>query len=135
MAHFRYFADVRGETFELTAIRHNGGSAMKASNFSGRAPNGELIPATRVIEMKSNPSKHVCDARCMNATGRVMKCECSCGGKNHGKGTFVAEAACWTTTSSTFGPVGGRGSGVHGRQGHGCCVPCKKFNDKKEPLT
>lgn len=33
---------------------------------------------------------HVCDARCMNATG--PNCECSCGGKNHG-GAFICQAA------------------------------------------
>jgi len=48
----------------------------------------------RKVEYKSFPSKHECDARCMNATGRIMKCECSCGGKNHGRGSFAcAEAA------------------------------------------
>lgn len=46
------------------------------------------VKADRKIEYKSNPSKHVCDARCMNATGRTMQCECSCGGKNHGRGVF-----------------------------------------------
>ena len=52
------------------------------------------LPITRVIEMKATPSKHECDDRCMNATGRVMKCECACGGKNHGRGNSVqAEAA------------------------------------------
>ncbi len=51
---------------------------------------GPVLPVERVVTYKSNPSKHVCDARCMNATGRIMKCECSCGGKNHGKG-FSAE--------------------------------------------
>ena len=30
---------------------------------------------------------HVCDARCMNATG--TNCECSCGGENHGRGHHV----------------------------------------------
>lgn len=47
----------------------------------------------RTIEYKSRPSRHECDARCLNATGRIMKCECSCGGKNHGRGAFMAEAA------------------------------------------
>lgn len=48
----------------------------------------------RKVEYKSNPSKHECDARCLNATGLVMKCECSCGGKNHGRGfAIVCEAA------------------------------------------
>lgn len=41
-------------------------------------------PVTRVINFKSNPSLHKCDARCLNATGQ--QCECSCGGKNHGAG-------------------------------------------------
>jgi hypothetical protein len=94
MANFKYFADINGETFELSKIRHNGLSANKAANFSGRAANGELLAATRMIEFKSNPSRHECDARCMNATGRVMKCECSCNGKNHGRGSSIAcEAA------------------------------------------
>lgn len=52
------------------------------------------VPVERTIEYKSNPSRHECDARCLNATGRVMKCECSCGGKNHGRGSFIcAEVA------------------------------------------
>lgn len=47
----------------------------------------------RTIEYKSSPSRHECDARCLNATGRVMKCECVCGGKNHGRGALMCEAA------------------------------------------
>ena len=50
---------------------------------------GPVLPVTRVINYKSNPSKHECDARCMNASGRTMNCECSCGGKNHGRGAFA----------------------------------------------
>jgi hypothetical protein len=46
------------------------------------------VNVERSIRYSSNPSKHECDARCINATGRVMNCECSCGGKNHGKGAF-----------------------------------------------
>ena len=26
-------------------------------------------------------------------TPKIMKCECSCGGKNHGRGNFMCEAA------------------------------------------
>jgi hypothetical protein len=48
-----------------------------------------ILPVERSIEYKSNPSKHKCDDRCVHARGRVMKCECSCGGKNHGKGAAV----------------------------------------------
>lgn len=51
------------------------------------------VPVERSVEFKSFPSRHECDARCMNATGLIMKCECACGGKNHGRGHFVAEAA------------------------------------------
>jgi hypothetical protein len=46
----------------------------------------------RSVEYKTNPSRHECDARCMNANGRTMKCECSCGGKNHGRGMFICNA-------------------------------------------
>lgn len=44
------------------------------------------LPVERIVEYKSNPSMHACDARCLNATGKIMRCECSCGGKNHGRG-------------------------------------------------
>lgn len=56
---------------------------------------GTVLPVERIIEYKAFASKHECDARCINATGRIMKCECSCGGKNHGKGAFncTTEAA------------------------------------------
>lgn len=40
--------------------------------------------------VKGFTTEHVCDARCTNATG--SNCECSCGGKNHGK-AFMCEAA------------------------------------------
>lgn len=49
----------------------------------------DLLPVERTINYKSNPSRHECDARCMNATGRTMNCECKCGGKNHGRGGFA----------------------------------------------
>jgi hypothetical protein len=45
---------------------------------------GALLPVTRTIFFKSNPSLHKCGPRCLNATGH--DCECSCGGKNHGAG-------------------------------------------------
>ena len=59
----------------------------------GLVPGKGWVRITRTVKMKANPSKHVCDIRCTNAKGRVMNCECSCGGKNHGKGRFVCEAA------------------------------------------
>lgn len=42
----------------------------------------QIVPVTRIIRYKKNPSLHKCDSRCMNATGN--NCECSCGGANHG---------------------------------------------------
>lgn len=98
MAALAYFADLpTGETIVLGAddgkrIRYDGGSTKRATSFSGRYE-GAWIKATRRVERKSFPSRHECDARCVNATGLIMRCECSCGGKNHGKGSFQCEAA------------------------------------------
>jgi hypothetical protein len=95
----------------MANIKHfNGETELKGVHYQGRKLFGQpvdftpvfvpgigwnrgYVPVERSIEYKSNPSKHVCDARCYNATGRIMKCECSCGGKNHGKGAFNCEAA------------------------------------------
>ena len=53
----------------------------------GHGPDGKsVLPIDRVVEYKSNPSKHKCDSRCMHAQGKIMRCECSCGGVNHGLG-------------------------------------------------
>ena len=49
---------------------------------TGRDDADKLLPLTRVIRRKANPSNHVCDARCRHATG--SNCECSCGGQYHG---------------------------------------------------
>ncbi len=44
----------------------------------------QWLPVTRIINYKTNPSKHKCDGRCLHAKGR--NCECECGGANHGAG-------------------------------------------------
>jgi hypothetical protein len=90
MADFRYFADLDGAAHQLTGVYFVGRSVSnpKPGDFRGRLPNGSEVPCTRYIEYKPNPSRHDCDSRCMNATGRTMKCECACGGRNHGKGAF-----------------------------------------------
>lgn len=54
------------------------------SRYVGDTVSGQILPVTRIIDYKKNPSLHKCDARCQHAKGRV--CECSCGGKNHGIG-------------------------------------------------
>lgn len=44
---------------------------------------------SRVVKFNNLPlalgTAHECDSRCVHAKGRVMNCECACGGKNHGK--------------------------------------------------
>ena len=78
-----------------------GGLGTKAADFDGYVEGvepvftpgegwGPRVLADRMVRYKSNPSRHACDARCMNATGRTMNCECSCGGRNHGRGHAVA---------------------------------------------
>jgi hypothetical protein len=92
MANFRYFVDrADGTTIQLDKVAHNGSTSTKAHTFFGYI-DGEKVTVSRAIERKSFPSNHVCDARCQNAKG--FKCECSCGGKNHGKGQQITcEAA------------------------------------------
>lgn len=87
MANIKYFAECNGQAVELTNVAHNGSPYRpRAEHFDGRCVCGARHQATRMVVRKSNPSRHECDARCVNATGRTMQCECSCGGKNHGRG-------------------------------------------------
>ena len=104
------FADWNGASVELTGVwgMDNAKFAAAFPGVKGRrfdsyammvgTPAGVVcadrnaLPVTRTINYKRFASKHVCDARCMGATGRTMNCECACGGANHGKG-FIAEAA------------------------------------------
>jgi len=44
-------------------------------------------------------AEHVCDSRCMNATG--PNCECGCGGENHGRGYHVELA--WKPENASLG--------------------------------
>lgn len=93
MAQLRYFADLpNGDSLRLDRI-DNRNQSKKHDDCWGWTGT-EWVKITRVVEFKSQPSRHECDARCLHATGRTMKCECSCGGKNHGKGSRIAcEAA------------------------------------------
>ena len=56
----------------------------RSERYVGHPASGPdaILPVTRIIFFKKNPSLHKCDARCLNATGQ--NCECSCGGANHG---------------------------------------------------
>jgi hypothetical protein len=94
-----------GATAMATQKHYNGATELKGVFSSGNKLFGQpidfvpifvpgvgwdrgYVPVDRTITYKSNPLRHDCDARCMNATGRIMQCECSCGGKNHGRGAF-----------------------------------------------
>lgn len=88
MAKIKYFADTAAGTLSFDRVDYR-----KDGAFGFDAASKVWVKTTRTVEMKSNPTRHVCDARCYNATGRIMKCECSCGGKNHGKGAFNCEEA------------------------------------------
>lgn len=86
---FKYFADVAAGTLEFSRVDHRRDGA-----YGYDADSKSWIKANRTVRYKAFASKHMCDARCYNATGRTMQCECSCGGKNHGKGAFnCSEAA------------------------------------------
>lgn len=86
MANIKYFADMfNGETLEFKKVDY-----VSNKDIRGYDPvSNAWVQCTRKVEYKQYPSKHACDARCIYATGRIMKCECSCGGKNHGKGSIT----------------------------------------------
>lgn len=83
MADIRYFAEQNGAIVQLTSVWHDGHISTKPHHFFGTAPDGSRITAQRAIEFKRHPKLHKCDDRCVHARGH--KCECSCGGANHGK--------------------------------------------------
>ena len=95
MTTFKCFSDLNGETIELNprSIKqalagHMEGEAIDAKptwSAERQCWNRVFYKVTRSVEYKSHPSKHVCDVRCQSAKGRTMKCECACGGKNHGR--------------------------------------------------
>lgn len=91
MANIKFFADrADGSPLEFSKVDYRSRKDMRGYDHA----TGQWVQCNRMIEYKANPSRHDCDARCMFARGRTMTCECSCGGKNHGKGgAFKAEAA------------------------------------------
>ena len=86
MANFRYFVDLDGQTIQLDSNRIDHRGAKLGGTFGFDHNSAQWLKVSRAIEYKRQPSKHECDARCIHATGRTMRCECACGGKNHGRG-------------------------------------------------
>ena len=89
MADYIYFADQADGTTLSSRRCHYDQGERKLPRFWVEETG--WVRATRVVIRKRSPSNHKCDVRCLNATGRTMQCECSCGGKNHGKGKIVCE--------------------------------------------
>jgi hypothetical protein len=90
MANMKYFADlVDGSTLEFANVDYRSRKDIRGYDPASK----QWLQCNRTVEYKRQPSRHECDERCMGATGLIMKCECRCGGKNHGKGPFRAEAA------------------------------------------
>lgn len=101
------FCDLNGKTIEL-----GGSHEISKAEFTARFPGvdgipykgrqhriyliaspvgtfrmEDMVPVTRRIEYKSQPSLHKCNAKCIG--GRCDgACECRCGGVNHGIGNF-----------------------------------------------
>ena len=73
----RLFPGVRG--FRFDSFRR----------LVGKDENGTVRPVTRRIEYKKQPSRHVCNARCVGGKCGGT-CECRCGGKNHGRASLGA---------------------------------------------
>lgn len=101
MARYAYFADMPdGRVLEWRDGRDKRGNVTAAEGvaYVGRGQfvgyvGRDAVPITRRVELKPAPSRHECDARCLNATGRTMRCECACGGRNHGRGAIACTAA------------------------------------------
>lgn len=104
MARFHYFSDVGGEAVQLVSTDQmpraefyarwpglKGGRRIDGYSMQvGRAVHGgPLLPVTRAIEMKARPRLHECNAKCLGGKANGA-CECSCGGRNHGRGMFTA---------------------------------------------
>lgn len=74
------------------SVRFPGIKGMRSDSFSMRvgytADHRGPLPVQRVIAYKAFPSRHECNARCLN--GRCDgTCECRCGGANHGLGAVL----------------------------------------------
>jgi hypothetical protein len=107
MAAFAYYADLQdGTVLEWKDTTEHTGDVDLFGNprrrtisakvghredgkLAGYHPQHGWTRITRTVRLKSSPSRHVCDVRCINAKGRAMECECACGGKNHGRGAFL----------------------------------------------
>lgn len=85
----RYFGTVSGEVVRFNRVDNRNRAIKHDDCWGWHETTRQWIKIDRVIDYKpANAPKHEYDDRCMNATGRTMKCECACGGKNHGRSAF-----------------------------------------------
>lgn len=91
MTNFKYFAECNGETVQLVQVYHSG-NGTKAKDFTGTCTCGQKHQADRMIQYKAFPSRHECNAKCLNGHANGV-CECKCGGKNHGRGSLLRPMA------------------------------------------
>ena len=103
MANIKKFSDYTGVAIELayaTSVPNNEFSAKFPGVIGIRwdgyqmwvgreTPTSPYLPVTRMIEYKTQPSRHECNAKCLNGKHTGV-CECKCGGKNHGAGMFTS---------------------------------------------
>lgn len=90
----KLFPGVKGRKYDGYSMQVGCPIGHASAFVAGKGwDHGPVLPVQRVVTFKSNPSRHECDARCMNASGKTMNCECACGGVNHGRGAFSCEAA------------------------------------------
>ncbi len=104
MAKYRHFADLaNGQTVEIKSnifSKRIGGKDVRFGIDPANPPvwNGKewtgYVQVTRSIKYTTYYVKHECDARCYNAQGTTMNCECQCGGANHGKGPVEKRMIC-----------------------------------------
>lgn len=79
-----YFARCSGQVVVLKAVYHKGGDRTP-QYYRGTCPVcSKKHTPERIIVRPLEASNHVCDERCIHATGQ--RCECKCGGENHGIG-------------------------------------------------
>ena len=93
----------------VNAVKADGYNKWIGYESKGALVNATYIPVVRIIEWKKTAEPHKCDSQCEDATGH--KCECSCGGANHGKNRYL------TPTCTTFN---------HGGVGRGLETPRRK---------
>lgn len=84
MANIKYFAECNGAAVELQCVYHDRLPTGRYG-FIGTCPAcNQKHVADRTIEYKQRPSLHECNDKCLSGSVNG-RCECRCGGKNHGR--------------------------------------------------